>query len=298
MSGDCNYGCSICSYCCVAFSMFFIIPSAVIFAVTTHRELYVVARWNESIISKPWSPQLIPFDPLGCPRYEPFSSQPFLTYFEALAPENSSISVTLKDDISTAHVIGSCDVNANDVCRIPFGSLENVFPYIILKSPDVADEVVQWGCSYFNLPFLLSAIILSCCVSVCLVCCCNACLCCTLYCCCKPTEQQHPQQQQQQQQQQKRQPQRKRQQRQQLRPKYNTLPTELETHGDTLTQPLLLNVRTETKIENGIAIRKEISTLQKVRPDGRVEMYENVRVFVTDGNDAVVAEGSKGLILN
>ena len=109
------------------------------------------------------------------------------------------------------------------------------------------------------------------------------------------TEQQHPQQQQQQQQQQKRQPQRKRQQRQQLRPKYNTLPTELETHGDTLTQPLLLNVRTETKIENGIAIRKEISTLQ-IRPDGRVEMYENVRVFVTDGNDAVVAEGT--LILN
>ena len=291
MSRDCNYGCSICSYCCVAFSIFFIIPSAVIFAVTTHRDLYVVTKWNESIISTPNNPKLIHFNPLDCPRDEHFYSQPFLTYFEAIAPEDSSISVSLEDDLTSAHVIGSCDVMPNKVCRIPFGGLENVFPYVMLKSPEAAAEVVQWGCSYFNLPFLLSVVILSCCVCVCLVCCCNACLCCTLYCCCRPPEnQQQPQQQ--------RQRKRRRQRQQNPGPKYNTLPTELATPEDTLTQPLLLNVRTETKLENGIAIRKEIATMQKVRPDGRIEMYENIRVIVTDGNDTTMAEGSSGLVLN
>ena len=286
MSGDCNHGCCICSYCCVAFSIFFIIPSAVILGVTTHRELYVVTKWNESIISTPNSPQLIPFNTLGCPRDEHFYSQPFLTYFEAIAPEKSSISVTLEDDITSAHVIGSCDVSPNDVCRIPFGWLNNVFPYVELKSPEVSDEVVQWGCSYFNLPFLLSVVILSCCVCVCLVCCCNACLCCTLYCCCRPSEHQQPYQQQQQQQ-----PQRP-------KPTYDNLFTEVATHKDTLAQPLSINVRTVTKVENGVAIREEVSTMQRVRPDGRIEKYENVRVFVTDGNDVVVAERSNALVFN
>ncbi|KAI6650400.1 hypothetical protein LOD99_5837 [Oopsacas minuta] len=266
----------------MAFTLIIIIPSAVILVITTNKQLYATNEWNSSTILTADSLQLIPFNPLYCPKDKNFYSQPFLNYLEAKAPDYSALTLDLKtENVATSHTIVSCYANANEICSIPIQNYENIFAFVALETIDVdKDSIVEWACSYFNLPFLLSVIILSCCSCCCLICYCSACLCCMTYCCCGKEPNPSPP------------PHRRWQSRQRSeRQVANTV-----SNRDT--QPLLVNIRTERAMVDGVMYQKETSTLRRVAPNGMDEVYEHVKLIATDGTNAVVSEATHALILN
>ena len=162
--------------------------------------------------------------------------------------------------------------------------MDKVFAFISLDYSGSSTEIVEWRCSYYNLPYLLSLIFLSCCACLCLACCCNTCLCCTKYCCCDSanniitqedrhvlTEDPKPQRRYQHQ---------------------------VARRAVPETQPLLVGKRIETVVEDGVAVRREITTLRMITESGKFQVIENVKVIATDGTNTVVAEATHGLKLN
>ena len=266
-------------------TLFVVIPCAVIFAITTDRVVYAGNQWNSSIVFETGTPQLIPFDPYSCPKDSNFYSQPFLLYLEVRAPSDTGLILTLHDkNIPNSNKIDSCSINSGGLCRIPVPRLDNVYAFIALDITGSSTEEVKWKCSYYNLPYLLSLIFLSCCACLCFLFCCNTCLCCTKYRCCDldntpnargervvPRPYSKPQ---------------------------KRYPQHVPRGDGSQTQPLLLGKRIETVVENGIAIRKEITTLQRITDNGKCQIVENVQVIATDGTNAVVAEQTQGLTLN
>ena len=285
MGKDCSCVCSICSVCCMVCSLFIVIPSCVIFVITTDKILYVGSAWNSSSISDSGSPQLIPFDPYSCPKDKNFYSQPFLLFLEVNAPESTGLILTLRDrNIPNSKKLESCSVNADGFCRIPVPRLDKVFAFISLDYSGSSTETVEWRCSYYNLPYLLSLIFLSCCACLCLACCCNTCLCCTKYCCCDSANH-HITQEERHVLTEDPKPQRR----------YQHQVTRRAVPG---TQPLFVGKRIETVVEDGVAVRREITTLRMVTESGKFQVIENVKVIATDGTNTVVAEATHGLKLN
>ena len=283
MGKDCSYICSICSVCCMVCTLFIVIPCGVIFAITNDRMLYVGNQWNSSTISDSGFPQFIPFDPYNCPKDKNFYSQPSLLFLEVNAPLSTGLTLTLHNkNIPNSKKIDSCSIDEGGFCRISVPRLDNVFAFITLDYSGSSTELIKWRCSYYNLPYLLSLIFLLCCACLCLACCCNTCLCCTKYCCCDSVNNTIIQEEI-------------------SIPQPNPKPRRqypVTRRNIPDAQPLLLGKRIETVVQDGIAVRREITTLQKVTDNGKFQVIENVRVIATDGTNVVMAENTQGLVLN
>ena len=287
---SCSCCCALGGICSLICSLAFVIASIVIFNMKQH-ELFSGVEWQSVRISNSSlrisEPRWIPFDPNNCPKDDQFYSQPFLIYLNARFDGSyyAGLTLTLYDRNDTQHSneIGSCTipftfpvVNEYKTCQVQVPRLDNVYAYVSYRNNDSSEDTVEWGCSYYNIPYLVSAIVLGLCACICLSCCFHTCFSCVKCISSNSTKENQT--------------------------TYNkrspsptvvalVVPERIRTRE---TKPVQLKKCIEMAIINGIAVRREVTTFQKVNDYGEVEVYEQVQVIGTDGENAVVVEETKG----
>ena len=171
--------CTLISHCTWLWALALTITSIVIFVSRKH-ELYTGIEWHWLRISNSSSkpePQWLSFNPRRCPKDDQFYSQPYLIYLNARfdGRYDAMLTLTLKDYRSA---IGSCTipfgslaVDGYKTCQFQVTSLDYVHAYILYSNDDESENYVEWGCSYFNFPYLITAIFISLCSCTFLSCC-------------------------------------------------------------------------------------------------------------------------------
>ena len=275
--------CSLGGVCSMIFVLPFVFTSCAIFLITKH-ELYTGIEWKNATVSTFGDEQWIPFDPYDCPKDQHFYTHPYLIYLNARFNGSfyATLTLTLYDgnDTVDSNQIGSCMIPypwsfpEYETCKVQVPRFDNVFAYISYTIDFESQDTVEWGCSYYNLPYLISAIFLGVCGCIALSCCLHTCFSC-IRCICYETPKHDP-----------------------PNPPIPRTNRPITTRNME-TQPLLLKQTTETTLDNnGVLVRKEVTTFKRITASGKYEIYENVNVIAVDENTAVMAERTRALKLN
>ena len=181
MKKDCSCLCFVLGLFGLCFAFIFLVPSIIIFFFTTNRTLYAGIEWKNDSITK--QSEFLSFNPRNCSKDKYFYPQPLLLYLEVKAPSDTGLTLYLlnhyNDSNSSMKTIG-CIAQSDETCTIQVHNLDE-FAFVSLDNNPSPSSIVSWTCFYFNLPFLLSLIMIGLCgcifltfiikVSLCCLCC-------------------------------------------------------------------------------------------------------------------------------